>query len=391
MALGHGAKIVKNGLVFAYDMGNTQKSWKGAPATNIIYASPTWGGDGANQGAFVKGSVLVTDDSLTYQGLQTFLYSPGASLNCYLQGSGADFPSTASTQWTFSCYVKREDGAAITSMSVYMYYPSSDGAAAGTVESVGDGWYRIYRTRTGTSNAISLAGFTGMAGSVKYYLSGAMLTATTVPVAALAGTASRSNTEALLDWTGNNTITINGLTYNSDGTFNYYGTNGTGLILPGTNFSLNEQTIECWCYASSFVQSGFMFEKTTNNLVNTQYSFFFNNSSTHLYYRTYGLTPRDLTRTTSNSGVINNQWNHMVATFDGSTKKIYVNGAQKVSAAVTGTITQNTTGSAYIGTYGNFTGYPYNGKIGDVKIYNRALTADEITANFNALRGRYGI
>jgi len=33
----------------------------------------------------------------------------------------------------------------------------------------------------------------------------------------------------------------------------------------------------------------------------------------------------------------------------------------------------------------------FNGSIATAMIYNRALTADEITTNFNALRGRYGI
>jgi hypothetical protein len=32
-----------------------------------------------------------------------------------------------------------------------------------------------------------------------------------------------------------------------------------------------------------------------------------------------------------------------------------------------------------------------NGRIGTVKIYNRSLTAGEVSQNFNALRGRYGI
>ena len=36
MALGHSPSIVTNGLVFAYDMGNPQKSWKGAPTTNLF-------------------------------------------------------------------------------------------------------------------------------------------------------------------------------------------------------------------------------------------------------------------------------------------------------------------------------------------------------------------
>jgi hypothetical protein len=32
-----------------------------------------------------------------------------------------------------------------------------------------------------------------------------------------------------------------------------------------------------------------------------------------------------------------------------------------------------------------------NGRIGAVKIYNRALSAAEISQNFNALRNRFGI
>ena len=39
MALAHSPKIATDGLVFAYDMGNTRKSWRGAPTTNLITAS----------------------------------------------------------------------------------------------------------------------------------------------------------------------------------------------------------------------------------------------------------------------------------------------------------------------------------------------------------------
>ena len=33
----------------------------------------------------------------------------------------------------------------------------------------------------------------------------------------------------------------------------------------------------------------------------------------------------------------------------------------------------------------------FSGKISNTKIYNRALSAAEISQNFNALRGRYGL
>ena len=33
----------------------------------------------------------------------------------------------------------------------------------------------------------------------------------------------------------------------------------------------------------------------------------------------------------------------------------------------------------------------FDGKISNVKMYNKTLTASEVAQNFNALRGRYGI
>ena len=133
-----------------------------------------------------------------------------------------------------------------------------------------------------------------------------------------------------------------------------------------------------------------MFEKTTNGIVNTQYSLFYN-SSNDIYYRTYGLSTLDLPVNTSTAGVVNNQWNNVVATWDGTNKRIYVNGVLRAtSATLTGTVTQNTTGAAFIGIYGGG-GYPFNGRIAQTQIYNRALTAAEIQQNFNATRSRYGI
>ena len=47
-----------------------------------------------------------------------------------------------------------------------------------------------------------------------------------------------------------------------------------------------------------------------------------------------------------------------------------------------------------IGVYGGFVGgrgYYYNGNLSICRVYNKALTAQEISTNFNALRGRYGL
>jgi len=191
----------------------------------------------------------------------------------------------------------------------------------------------------------------------------------------------------------NNGTLVNGVGYNSDngGSLVFDGVND-GVQLAGTNFSLNQMTISSWNYSSNYQQNGFMFEKTTNGAVNTQYSLFYNSSNNQIYYRTYGLSATDLIVNTTTAGVVNNQWNNVVATFDGTNKRIYVNGILgATSANLTGTVTQNTTGAAYIGVFGNFGGYRFNGRIAQTQLYNRALTASEIQQNFNATRGRFGL
>jgi hypothetical protein len=72
-----------------------------------------------------------------------------------------------------------------------------------------------------------------------------------------------------------------------------------------------------------------------------------------------------------------------VATYDGTTKKIYVDGNQEAQVSRSGTLTTNSTGSI-IGAYN--TGSPhyyFNGKIDEVRIWNDARTAAEIAANMH--------
>ncbi len=87
----------------------------------------------------------------------------------------------------------------------------------------------------------------------------------------------------------------------------------------------------------------------------------------------------------------NVNWNHYVAVYDYATgrRATYYNGAllgQNVSGVT------NTSASVFmIGAF-NLLGtanYHFNGRIAFVKIYNRALTAQEILQNYNATKMRY--
>ncbi|MDA0168691.1 hypothetical protein OJ998_06300 [Solirubrobacter taibaiensis] len=84
----------------------------------------------------------------------------------------------------------------------------------------------------------------------------------------------------------------------------------------------------------------------------------------------------------SPSVVASNVWTHLATTFDGSTVKFFVNGAQVSSRAVSGTILVGT-GALRIG--GNAV-WPewFRGMIDEVRVYNRAQTAAEIAADLAA-------
>jgi hypothetical protein len=77
-----------------------------------------------------------------------------------------------------------------------------------------------------------------------------------------------------------------------------------------------------------------------------------------------------------------NTWSHLAATWDGTTFRVYVNGVQVASKAVSGIIA-STTNPLHIGgnsVWGEF----FAGKIDEVRIYNRVLSQTEIQADMNA-------
>ena len=87
--------------------------------------------------------------------------------------------------------------------------------------------------------------------------------------------------------------------------------------------------------------------------------------------------------------VSQNDWMCIACTFDGSSSKIYVNGAEKSSVSHSGTISTANSSGRLMDYRGN--GYETEGLATNFKIYNRGLTADEVAQNYNAQRNRFGI
>ena len=85
-------------------------------------------------------------------------------------------------------------------------------------------------------------------------------------------------------------------------------------------------------------------------------------------------------------------WIHAVATYDGTTTKVYAVKRGTLSLA-TGTAK---TGSSNVFNYPleigrGGGGYHLTGKVANAFIYNRALTTSEVLQNYNSTKGRFGL
>jgi hypothetical protein len=140
------------------------------------------------------------------------------------------------------------------------------------------------------------------------------------------------------------------------------------ITLPTTGY-----TMECWINPNSIPSSAIFMNKFGNYLaINGDGSFF------------TSLIQSDTTQHTiySRAGLIKvGFWNHVAATYDGTTLRIYVNGLLVASKAVTGTVFQYSTQLRF-GAYGDSSrSYKYYGKLSAGKVWNRALTPQELRSS----------
>jgi hypothetical protein len=85
--------------------------------------------------------------------------------------------------------------------------------------------------------------------------------------------------------------------------------------------------------------------------------------------------------------VVAGAWQHIALSRNGSTWNFYRNGALDGTGDDASTVPD----VAAVVQIGNSTGANFNGKISSAQIYNRALSAKEVSQNFNAQRSRFGV
>jgi hypothetical protein len=192
-----------------------------------------------------------------------------------------------------------------------------------------------------------------------------------------------------LSGNSNNGTLTNGPTYSSDnrGFFNFNGT--SQYVNLGNKFNISPGTAALWFTVNNNITTTNtfnyrLFGKTTN------YELRFTNTTSDA--GNFGALQADIggNVTTSQRNWTANQWYYATLTWNqtSNVSNIYVNGVLDGTGTVSN-ITGQTTGNFEIGRSGT-QGY-LAGKISLFKLYNRVISAEEVSQNFNALRGRYGI
>jgi hypothetical protein len=86
-----------------------------------------------------------------------------------------------------------------------------------------------------------------------------------------------------------------------------------------------------------------------------------------------------------------NRWYHLIGTVNGNDMRFYVDGSQVGNTTISTNPVEENTGSIVLGRRSAGNGPSLTGDIGLVRVYNRPLTAQEVTNNFNATRWRFGV
>ncbi|MBT4223568.1 MAG: DUF5011 domain-containing protein, partial [Opitutae bacterium] len=150
------------------------------------------------------------------------------------------------------------------------------------------------------------------------------------------------------------------------------------VLVPATDkLTLQAMTISAWVQAANFAQDGFIYEKTVGGQINSHYSLYLQGND-QLNFRL--ISGGNLNDTIIPAAVNLNvdEWNHIAVTYDGTVKSIYINGDLVTAMPSVIILPEPGNGISTIGALGSGSDYFFNGKIDDLRIYDRAVAEGDI-------------
>jgi len=178
---------------------------------------------------------------------------------------------------------------------------------------------------------------------------------------------------------------VNGIGFSSS--------NSGAFILDGSNDYIDSDVTSFDLTGDLSAEVWFNISVTANDWVrvigkgdgsNRSFGFWYNNPGSVFLYQRYGASGN--VGSVYGISIQTNTWYHVIVTSSGSTHKLYLNGVDVQTQTGAGPFFSSSStlkvGFGEIHTY-------HNGRIGLYRVYNRALTAQEVSQNYNATKKRY--
>jgi hypothetical protein len=307
--------------------------------------------------------------------------------------------TNASGTYTLSCWVRASTG---TTTFILLSYNGVDGSIVSPTFTATTTWQRFSFTATVTTTNGWYPCIPAVSGD-QLYIWGAQLErgSSVGPYYPTTGAAKTRGT-TWTDLSGNNntgTLT-NGPTYSS--------ANGGSIVFDGTNDyvsvpsyiqSPNTQlTLNLWTKPNSTAQQTTLMSKWgSSSQSNFSWLLFLNwFASGTLYFLVGNASGNDYTRHSIPHNLSTSSYINYTITYNSGLVNMYMNGnlissSNSAYTTLKAVTTPITIGADWDGGSVDTLLRFYNGNIATTQIYNRALSAAEVSQNFNATRSRYGI
>ena len=385
MAVRHGyGKIAgTDALVFAYDTGDTRNSYKGEPTTNLAtldLSSTKWYSEGGTK-------VLQSE---TLDGYPVYQFRSSGSL-IYISPIAFNQLTATSNDVTLSAYFKNV-GTTAQTVNVFLandFGTDSNGDPNNRSIPADGKWYRESWTRYAAANTYNQVEFRTFSDTL--LISKPQVEYKKHATPPVEGT--RSATQGLLDLTGNTSIDLSNVSFDSNAQMTFDGTND--YIAAGTStdfyFGTGDFTLEA---VFTPIDNGNAWTGVVNKggsgAPGFAMSYYANGNGTMTLYM--DIDAPDNTHYSSGLLTSGNTY-HIVMVYDrDSAGYVYNNGT--LTHTHTELTNQNQSvnfgRNLRLGTYDGAQWF-MDGEMHIVKIYNRALTADEVRNNYRHYKTRFSI
>ena len=198
----------------------------------------------------------------------------------------------------------------------------------------------------------------------------------------------------MYDLVGSRNMTITGATHQTTALTSFFDFDGGSnrLSLSSTDFRFQTSfSCDCWFNIDAFDQNWFRLVDYWTATSQSGWMLNRYHSTSKVEWRLEGI---DITGdgTFVTGDLSTDVWYHVAGVYnsDNNTAQIYLNGSLADSGNTSGTLNNYSESSLLIGTNSS-ANEAFNGQIGPVRIYTKALTAAEVLKNYTVERTRFGV